>query len=184
MLHEFDDVKVYEEQNTGLDDPPIVPDVHVIYLASSGMSTAQLDADDTVVPTVLIVEGLLGELPPLATRPVAILPAEVDAETLHIAVIAAHSGLSAIDVTYAEIAGIDWKQPSAFITSGMDSLTVRELQVLDLVAQGLPNKSIAHALGISDHTVKFHVGSILAKLGAESRTEAVTLATRRGILAI
>jgi DNA-binding CsgD family transcriptional regulator len=52
------------------------------------------------------------------------------------------------------------------------------------VAEGLPNKAIARELGISEHTAKFHVGSLLAKLGAASRTEAVTLATRCGILPV
>ncbi|MBI5948833.1 MAG: response regulator transcription factor [Chloroflexi bacterium] len=63
-----------------------------------------------------------------------------------------------------------------------ESLTVRELEVLRLVADGLPNKAIALALGISEHTVKFHVGSILGKLGAGGRTEAVTAAIRRGLV--
>jgi DNA-binding NarL/FixJ family response regulator len=61
-------------------------------------------------------------------------------------------------------------------------LTDREGEVLALLAQGLPNKSIAQRLHISEHTVKFHVNSILAKLGAESRTEAVVLATRAGLV--
>jgi DNA-binding CsgD family transcriptional regulator len=63
-------------------------------------------------------------------------------------------------------------------------LTAREREVLQLVAEGLPNKAIARQLGISEHTAKFHVGSLLGKLGAGSRTEAVTLATRRGILPV
>jgi DNA-binding NarL/FixJ family response regulator len=54
--------------------------------------------------------------------------------------------------------------------------------VLALMAQGLPNKTIAYRLAISEHTVKFHVGAILAKLGAASRTEAVTLSARQGLL--
>jgi len=61
-------------------------------------------------------------------------------------------------------------------------LTDREREVLELLAQGLPNKTIAQRLRISEHTVKFHVNSILAKLGAESRTEAVVLATRAGLV--
>jgi DNA-binding CsgD family transcriptional regulator len=52
------------------------------------------------------------------------------------------------------------------------------------VAEGLSNKAIADRLNISEHTAKFHVGSLLAKLGAGSRTEAVTIATRRGLLAV
>lgn len=61
-------------------------------------------------------------------------------------------------------------------------LTEREIEVLRLIAQGLPNKSIAEQLGISGRTVKFHVSSLLAKLHANNRTEAVTLARGRGLL--
>jgi len=61
-------------------------------------------------------------------------------------------------------------------------LTPREIEVLALVAEGLPNKGVAQRLGISEHTAKFHVGAILSKLGAESRAEAVMEAARRGLL--
>ena len=61
-------------------------------------------------------------------------------------------------------------------------LTRREIETLHLLAEGLPNKAIASRLGISEHTVKFHVNSILGKLGAQSRTEAVTRATRLGLI--
>ena len=61
-------------------------------------------------------------------------------------------------------------------------LTPRELEVLRLLADGASNKIIAHRLGISDHTVKFHVTSILSKLNAGTRTEAVTLGVRQGLV--
>ncbi len=61
-----------------------------------------------------------------------------------------------------------------------EHLTPREQEVLQLMAEGLPNKVIAARLKVSLHTAKFHVASILAKLGASSRTEAVTLGARRG----
>ena len=61
-------------------------------------------------------------------------------------------------------------------------LSGRELEVLDLLADGLSNKLIAHRLSISEHTVKTHVASIFAKLGASSRTEAVSKAIRRGLV--
>ncbi|MES1178467.1 MAG: response regulator transcription factor [Myxococcales bacterium] len=61
-------------------------------------------------------------------------------------------------------------------------LTPREAEVLGLLAEGLSNKLIADRLKVSDHTAKFHVNSILNKLGAETRTEAVVLAARRGLL--
>ena len=63
-----------------------------------------------------------------------------------------------------------------------EPLSGRELEVLDLLAEGLGNKLIAHRLGISEHTVKTHVSSIFAKLGVSSRTEAVSQAIRRGLV--
>jgi DNA-binding NarL/FixJ family response regulator len=65
-----------------------------------------------------------------------------------------------------------------------ESLTRRETQVLELMAEGLPNKAIAVELGISDQTVKFHVASISGKLGAANRTDAVRRAVRRGLIAL
>ncbi len=62
------------------------------------------------------------------------------------------------------------------------ALTPREIDVLRLLAEGAGNKIIAHKLGISDHTVKFHVTSILSKLNAGTRTEAVTLGVRMGLV--
>ena len=63
-----------------------------------------------------------------------------------------------------------------------EPLTPREMEVLELLAKGLPNKAIAHRLDVTDHTVKFHVNSILTKLNVQSRTEAVVNATRLGLI--
>ncbi len=63
-------------------------------------------------------------------------------------------------------------------------LTPREHEVLQLLAQGLANKEIAHRLGVSDHTAKFHVNEILARLGAQSRTEAVVRAVKLGLITL
>jgi two-component system, NarL family, nitrate/nitrite response regulator NarL len=65
-----------------------------------------------------------------------------------------------------------------------ERLTARERDVLGLLAAGLPNRMIAERLGISDQTVKFHVASILGKLGASNRTDAVRRAVRRGLISI
>ncbi len=66
----------------------------------------------------------------------------------------------------------------------LEPLTPRELEVLHLLAEGLPNKTIARRLAISDHTVKFHVNALLGKLQAQSRTEAVVRASRAGLVVL
>ena len=65
-----------------------------------------------------------------------------------------------------------------------ETLTPREMDVLARLAEGLSNKAIADVLGISDQTVKFHVAAIIAKLGANNRTDAVRRSIRRGLVAI
>ena len=69
-------------------------------------------------------------------------------------------------------------------TTYEEALTPREIQVLELLAEGLPNKAIAARLEISDQTVKFHVASIAGKLGAANRTDVVRRAVRRGLIAL
>ena len=65
-----------------------------------------------------------------------------------------------------------------------ETLTPRETEVLELLAEGLPNRAIADRLAISDQTVKFHVASISGKLGAANRTDAVRRAVRRGLITL
>ena len=65
-----------------------------------------------------------------------------------------------------------------------EAMTPREVQVLELLAEGLPNKAIAARLGVSDQTVKFHVAAISGKLGAANRTDAVRRAVRRGLISL
>jgi DNA-binding NarL/FixJ family response regulator len=68
--------------------------------------------------------------------------------------------------------------------TAIEPLTPREIEVLELVTEGLPNKAIAERLGISDQTVKFHLASILGKLGASNRTDAVRRAVRMGLVTL
>ena len=77
------------------------------------------------------------------------------------------------------------REPDDPDAEGFDEpLTPREIQVLELLAEGLPNKAIAERLQISDQTVKFHVSSISGKLGAANRTDAVRRAVRRGLITL
>ena len=113
----------------------------------------------------------------------AYLLKEADGAQIVAAVRAAAAGLVVVDRSLTPLLS----PPPAFPSDGRvteappgEALTPRESEVLQLMAQGLPNKIIAARLGISLHTVKFHVAAILAKLDATSRTEAVTLGARRG----
>jgi DNA-binding NarL/FixJ family response regulator len=66
----------------------------------------------------------------------------------------------------------------------VEDLTTRELEVLELLAEGMANKQIAYELEISEHTVKFHVSSIYTKLGVTNRTEAVMVGARLGLIVL
>jgi two-component system, NarL family, nitrate/nitrite response regulator NarL len=68
--------------------------------------------------------------------------------------------------------------------SVIEPLTAREREVLELVAEGMSNRAIAERLAISEHTVKFHVGALLGKLGAATRAELVAIAVRRGLIMV
>jgi DNA-binding NarL/FixJ family response regulator len=140
------------------------------------------------VPLVLLGGGPGGDGRGFGEGPIAYLGPDADGPVLVAAVHAVAAGLTVIDPAVATAAGIHTHAPGQdrieTVAVGAEPLTAREREVLRLVADGLPNKTIARQLGISEHTAKFHVGSLLAKLGASSRTEAVTLATRRGLLAI
>ena len=116
-----------------------------------------------------------------ASGVIGILSREVDAERLAAALQTAVTGLIVLDETVAQ-AMLPGQEDLLFPDTAVDLLTEREQEVLQLVAEGLTNKAIAGELQISDHTVKFHVNSIMTKLGAQSRTEAVVQATRLGLL--
>ena len=137
------------------------------------------------VPLVLLGADPATDGPGLTAGPIAYLAPDADAPTLAAAVHGVALGLTVVDPDLTLAAGFHAHgAPEPAIIDAGEPLTAREREVLTLVADGLPNKAIARELGISEHTAKFHVGSLLAKLGAGSRTEAVTLATRRGLLSV
>ena len=95
------------------------------------------------------------------------------------AIVAISYGLRVLDPTFSSAAGAP---PTVEEPPLAEPLTPREQEVLQLLAEGLANRAIAQELGISEHTVKFHVNAIMGKLDAQSRTEAVVRATRLGLI--
>lgn len=111
----------------------------------------------------------------------AVLPAELGGPELAAAIQAAVSGF--VVVHPQDIDALISAQAHTEHAAS-ETLTPREIEVLGMLAEGQPNKAIAFRLGISEHTVKFHVASIMGKLHAGSRTEAVTIGLRRGLILI
>jgi len=112
----------------------------------------------------------------------AVLPREATPEQLRAALVAAAAGL--VVVHPAEMSAV-LHAPAALsspISELPEQLTPREREVLQMISGGLGNKEIAGRLSISEHTVKFHVASILGKLGASTRTEAVSIGIRHGLV--
>jgi NarL family two-component system response regulator YdfI len=112
----------------------------------------------------------------------AALPGDISPEQLVSALQAVASGLLVLHPSHAEEGLAAGSASARALDELAESLTNRELEVLQMLAAGLSNKEIAARLNISEHTVKFHVASILGKLGAGSRTEAVSLGIRRGLV--
>ena len=112
----------------------------------------------------------------------AILPADVSPDQLRIAIEGAISGF--VIIPSAEVAAVmPAAAPASLPLADLpEPLTKREREVLQMLASGLGNKEIATKLSISEHTAKFHVASILGKLGASTRTEAVSIGIRRGLV--
>lgn len=108
-----------------------------------------------------------------------LLPRDADANKILAALQAVSHGLVAIDPSLTEDI---FPATSANLPALAEPLTPRESEVLQLLAEGLPNKAIAYKLHISEHTVKFHVNAIMGKLSAQSRTEAVVRATQLGLI--
>ena len=192
-------------------DDPLVRDALAAALANSaglelvdtGIRTDGGDTDATLWDLGPYPEQRLGELRESANgsqRVVALVP---DAAGVTAALLAGASGVllrsTDTDLMAAGLAAaargltvLDEGARDAFLSApGEDDLgfplqplTTRELEVLRLLARGWTNRAIGSELGISEHTVKFHVNAILEKLGADGRTEAVVRAARIGLIAL
>jgi two-component system, NarL family, nitrate/nitrite response regulator NarL len=159
-------------------------------LATLQADVALVDASSTdprdareiaaALPVASLVTGEAQAAEALAAGARAVVFRDAGADRLAAALAAAARGLVALEGTLSP-----WIRPPAPAAgSDAEALTPREAETLALLAEGLPNKTIAQRLGISERTAKFHVESILAKLGAESRSEAIVIAARRGMITL
>ncbi len=115
----------------------------------------------------------------------AVLPRHASSEEIVAAIEAVAAGLVVLHPeVMTSVRSASLARPGAVAAVADQRLTAREIEILGLIAEGLGNKAIAARLRISDHTVKFHIASIFAKLSAGSRTEAVTIGVRQGLIMI
>jgi NarL family two-component system response regulator YdfI len=160
------------------------PDVVLIDLGSERVSDWLREATTSGPPPALVVlaDDMPGVLETgwLRHGGRAVLPRRAATQEIVATIEAVAAGL----IVLHPDAGPPGGSPRRRATAVAQSLTSREIEVLGMMAEGLGNKGIAARLGISLHTVKFHIASIFAKLDVESRTEAVTVGVRRGLVLV
>lgn len=171
----------------------LLSDIDVLLLAEprslEGLSDLELSG---TLPSILLLSDearAAQDLAGISPHAWGVVPMEATAEELQAAVVALHEGLIVLSplqlrrgAALNHLLGLPEGEVQGLAEHPIEPLTERELQVLQLLAQGLANKQIAAALSISEHTVKFHVSSIYAKLGAANRTEAVRLGVQQGLV--
>ena len=140
-----------------------------------------VDLPDGSPPVVALVSDKSHASRAWVAGAIGIFPRTVEMGMLAGALMAVARGVVTID---PELAALMLARQDGGPAASTRVLTPRELEVLRQVAEGLPNKSIAQRLGISEHTVKFHLNALMAKLGVQSRTEAVIQATRMGLISL
>ncbi|MBX3064247.1 MAG: response regulator transcription factor [Anaerolineae bacterium] len=138
-----------------------------------------LEVRDALPPVVALLRDVSAAADAWSAGARGLLRRDASTDTLIAALEAVQRGLVALDPQMAAAVMPARERP---ITPPVDDLTPREQEVLQLMAEGLPNKIIAQRLSISEHTVKFHINAILSKLNAQSRTDAVVRATRSGLI--
>jgi len=142
--------------------------------------TVPADLSEAEAPVVALLPDDTLAADALAAGARALLLREASVEALCRAIEAVLEGLLVLDP--ALLGALPAVAPRPDEPAPAEPLTAREQEVLQLLAEGLSNRAIAHTLSISEHTVKFHVNAIMTKLDAQSRTEAVVRATRLGLL--
>lgn len=147
-----------------------------------GVGGAQVQAEglaSSPIPAVALASTAADGADALRAGARSVLLRGAAPDAVAAALLAAARGLAVLDPELADA----WLRPPGPAAAG-EGLTHREREVLALLAEGLGNKAIAARLGVSDHTAKFHVNAILAKLGAGSRAEAIVQAARMGLVAL
>jgi len=167
---------------------PAIDVIVVDELLLEEVRRAMTNNGNTTIALVVLTnndEGPLSVLRTLSLRGWSIVPLDATTAQLQASVVAAAQGLITLPAALADRL-YEQRPVTGTITLGSldEPLTAREREVLELVSQGLSNKLIARRLQISEHTVKFHVSSISAKLGASSRTDAVSRGVRRGLITL
>ena len=165
-------------------------ELDVLLIRDSGESTDELfdSLEDNGVARETPVLLLLEQATPNKTNRAmqlgirGILSTEIAPAQLISAVTAVAKGLLVLQPGELALASASTKTRNGEAAELFEPLTPREKEVLQMLASGLGNKQIAAHLKISEHTAKFHVASILSKLGASSRTEAVSMGLRRGLI--
>ena len=148
--------------------------------AAAGLD-ALAEVRDTAPPALVLISDIAAAPDALSQGARAVLPQDASGDLMAAALLAMARGLV---VVTPDMVPATLLTPAGDTALPADALTPRELEVLALVAEGLANKAIASRLGISDHTVKFHINAVMTKLGAQSRTEAVVRATRLGLIVL
>jgi DNA-binding NarL/FixJ family response regulator len=183
LLSTSDSVDVAADAATLAELFPLPVEVDVLLWVVDSLTHAI--PENTPLPILLLISGEPPGLPRLTDRPWGLLPLEASAEELLAALTALHEGLFVSSPALLQRLSSSQARDTQPLAGHMEEspggeLTERESEVLALLALGLANKQIATRLGISEHTVKFHVSAIYSKLGASSRTEAVRLGVRQG----
>jgi DNA-binding NarL/FixJ family response regulator len=160
------------------------PDVIVVDAGVSPAFAYEAIRTLTVETPVLALTATDDVLPAIAAGASGALHRESPGDLVLAAAAALHSGLAVFDRSFVSrlVPTAPATAAATAIEGEKEELTPREQEVLALLAEGLSNKEIASRLDISDHTAKFHVNSILQKMGAQKRVEAVVRAARLGII--
>jgi DNA-binding NarL/FixJ family response regulator len=167
------------------------PDIEIVVSEDGRIPEVRI-TDGAVEPAptmpVLVLTDASGLMEALQAGASAVLSERADADILCTAIRAAALGLITLSAEFRDHLVDASGSRTALESEAEDEppieLTPRELQVLRLLAEGASNKSIGRRLGITPHTAKFHVASIVAKLGAMGRTDAVAKAMRLGLVMI